>query len=311
MSTSLAGREPNGRRCYLVDMHPLLLHNGEIRSTADRMMSPGQVGVLNGWGVFSTLRVIHGVLFAYPRHWARMQRDARLLNVPMPPDAADLEAQLYRLIEANAAYDATLRVAIVRNTGGMFDAPNLDRDYDVVAFTKDLKDWGTGARLELAPATRDSAHEFRGTKMLSWSFNLILLERANRRGFDEIVMLNERGEVSECTSANLFAVFGSEVVTPPLDSGCLPGVTRAILLEEIRVPGLTITERTLKPADLERADEVFMTSSTRDVLPVASIAGLALKTGPKPVQAKLLSAFRDYLTTYAAAHARPIEEARA
>ena len=285
-------------------MHRFLLYNGEIRPTTERFLSPGQVGVLNGWGVFSTLRVIDGVLFEYARHWARMDRDARLLNVPMPA-AAELEDQLLQLVEANRASNATLRVAILRNTGGVFDAPNLDRPYDTVAFTKDLADWGASVRLGLVPHARHAANEFRGTKMLSWSFNLRWYESARAQGLDEVVLLNERGEVAELTSANLFAVFGNEIVTPPLESGCLPGITREVILEVLEVPGYSVREETLTTSDLERADELFITSSTRDTLPVQSVETLNIRFVPPaggPARKAVQEAFGRHLREYAAKH---------
>ena len=85
---------------------------------------------------------------------------------------------------------------------------------------------------------RHAACQFAGTKILSWAMNLTWLESAQARGFDEVILLNERGEVAECTSANIFIANGSQVWTPPLSSGCLPGITREVLLGEIRVPGI-------------------------------------------------------------------------
>jgi branched-chain amino acid aminotransferase len=277
-------------------MHPLILHHDRIRDASDHVWTAGQVGLLNGWGVFSTLRVIDGALFAWERHWRRMQRDAALLHVPFPSDPVWVEAQLHKLIEANQAWNATLRVAVVRNRGGQFEGPGITHDFDLIAFTKDLTDWGDSARLDVAEKARHADHEFAGTKMLSWSFNLVYLERAHARGFDEVVLLNERGEVSECTSANIFAVVDGRVVTPPLSSGCLPGVTRAILLEEIE-PGAE--QRALRLEDLESASEIFITSSTRDVLAVSAIGGLALRLDPdRPVTRRLRSSFQEYLAAY-------------
>ena len=103
--------------------------------------------------------------------------------------------------------------------------------------------------------------------------NLTWLESAQRRGFDEVILLNERGEVAECTSANIFIANGSQVWTPPLSSGCLPGITRELLLGEVGVPGIQIGEKALLPEDLESADEVFITSTTRNLLPVLQIEG--------------------------------------
>jgi branched-chain amino acid aminotransferase len=121
---------------------------------------------------------------------------------------------------------------------------------------------------------------------------------AHERGLDEFILLNERGQISECSSANVFCVQGTTVLTPPLEtSGCLAGVTRAVLLEEVRVTGLTIRECDLAPADLERSDCVFITSTTRDLLPVLQIDGVKLQ----PDVDKLIllqQAFREYRAEY-------------
>jgi branched-chain amino acid aminotransferase len=283
-------------------MHRFLLHNGAILDAHDKSLSAGQVGLLNGWGVFSTLRVADGVLFAFERHWERMQRDAAKVHVPFPTDAAELKAQLLRLVEANSAWNSTLRVMVVRNRGGMFEGPDLERDFDLLAFTKDMNPWGNSVRLSVKPHARHAANEFSGCKILSWSQNLTWYEEARRRGFDEMLLLNERGEVTECTSANVFAASGGEVYTPPLDSGCLPGVTRELLLEVVRVPGIKVLERALKPQDLEQADQVFITSTTRDLLPATFIEGLHANNRGSVVD-QLVKALEDYRRDYVKSHA--------
>ena len=292
-------------------MHPFLLHNDEVRDAADLIVSPGQLGLLNGWGVFSTLRVYSGVMFEWERHWARMRRDAARLRVPFPEDPAWLEQRLHRLIEANQAWNSTLRVVIVRNRGGawlkMWEGPAANREFDAIAFTADVNPWSSqGVRLGLIPNARYAANEFAGAKVLSWSQNLTWFERAHEQGLDEVVLLNERGEVAECTSANIFAVnFDNhgrvQVSTPPLSSGCLPGVTRAVLLEGIRVAGVQVVENTLMPADLEAADEVFITSTTRELLPVASVEGLRLKLSTGEVRRDLQTAFTEHVRAYVGA----------
>jgi branched-chain amino acid aminotransferase len=258
-------------------MHRFLLHNGAILDAHAKSLGAGQVGLLNGWGVFSTLRVADGVPFAFERHWERMLRDAAKMHVPFPTDPDELRSQILRLIEANSAWNSTLRVMVVRNKGGMYEGPDIERDFDVLAFTKDLSPWGSSVRLMLKPNARHSANEFSGCKILSWSQNLTWYEEAHQAGFDEAILLNEHGQVSECTSANVFTATGDEVSTPPLSSGCLPGVTRELLLDVVRAPGIKVMERALKPADLERADQVFITSTTRDLLPAVSVAGLNIR----------------------------------
>ena len=288
-------------------MHRYLLHNDDIRDTVEALLSPGQIGYMSGWGVFSTLRVAQGVLFEFERHYARMRYDAIRLRVPFEISPESLKTSLHKLIDANEAWDATLRVAIVRNKGGFFESPGLTRECDLVAFTKDLTKWGEGARLSYVKGARFSANPFAGAKTTSWMHNLTLYEEAHERGFDEVVLLNERGEVSECTSANLFAVKANHVVTPPLaSSGCLPGVTRAVLLEEIRVPAFAIEEGVLTPEDLESSEQVFMTSSTRDVLPVLAIEGRPLPQNREALET-LARAFASYRNSYVAKHQRAKE----
>jgi len=288
-------------------MHRFLLHNDDIRDTGAQDLSAGQVGLLNGWGVFSTIRVYDGVMFAWERHWARMHADAARMRVPFPSDREWLAQRLQRLIDANSAFNATLRVAVVRNRGGMFEGPGPMREFDVVAFTADVNRWGDSVKLGLIPNARYAASEFAGTKNLSWSENLTWYERAHDQGLDEVVLLNERGEVCECTSANIFVVQGTQVWTPPLASGCLPGVTRALLLEEIRIPGLQLGEKALLPADLEAAEEIFITSTTRELLPVVSVEGLHLQSQVRQngqVREQLQRAFTAYVGNYLASRKR-------
>ncbi|MFN7920548.1 MAG: aminotransferase class IV [Bryobacteraceae bacterium] len=280
-------------------MHSRLLHNGEIVDTREKRLSPGQVGFLNGWGVFSTLRVTEGVLFAYERHWVRMQKDAKLFHVPMPADPDQFRADLLRLVEANQAFDATLRVAVVRNRGGYFEAPGLERDYDVVAFTTALQKWGSGVRLGIQRQARHSGCEFRGAKITAWSHNLTWLENARQAGFDEVVLLDDHDRVSECTSANIFAIFGNYVVTPSLESGCLPGITRDIILRNCFIDGITLEEGDLRLDDLYRADAAFITSSTRDLLSILSVGGRDLGQSDG-VRQRLAAAFRVFRETYVA-----------
>ena len=286
-------------------MHRFLLHNDEIRDASETSLAAGQVGLLAGWGVFSTLRVYDGVMFAWERHWERMKRDAARMRVPFPSDVQWLFGGLNRLIDSNRAWNSTLRVVAIRNQGGLYTGPGQTRDFDVIAFTVPCVEWPAAMKLGLVPNGRYAASEFAGTKYTSWSENLTRYERAHEQGLDEVILLNERNEVAECTSANVFAVHGERVSTPPLSAGCLAGVTRSVLLEEIRVSGIEIRERVLLPADLESADEVFVTSTTRELLPVTHVEGLHIRGG-HPVCERLRAAFRAYVDSYVAARRRTV-----
>ena len=145
-------------------MHRFLLHNDDIRDAGELGLSPGQVGLLAGWGVFSTLRVYDGVMFAFERHWERMCRDAARMRVPFPAQPEFLESRLQRLIEANQTapgqpLNATLRVVIVRNRGGLYEGPAVTRDFDVIAFTVDMVRWPETAKLGVIAHGRHAASE--------------------------------------------------------------------------------------------------------------------------------------------------------
>ena len=279
-----------------MSIHTFILHNGRVCDAASPALHAGQLGLLAGWGVFTTIRVSQGALFAWERHWARLSRDAERMNVSIPWSASDIESGLLRLIEANGRPDCTLRVVFVRNGGGMWEGPagGSARTSDVIALTADSRPWGDYVRLAVQPDARFAANEFAGVKILSWAQNLTWAERAQKQGFDETVLLNERGQVAECTSANIFAVLDGAVYTPPLSDGCLAGITREVLLDEIQEPGMRIAERSLLLDDLYRAEEVFITSTTRDLLPVYEIAGRALNR-ESAVRKRLSAAFREFV----------------
>jgi len=280
-------------------LHRFILHNDSIREASEQVLSAGQVGLLSGWGVFTTIRVTEGIPFAFERHWARLRRDAAALHVPLPSDADAVRRKLLELIEANQAYQSTLRLVFVRNGGGIWASAAPDRPSDLIALTADSKQWGASVKLSYVKQARHAACEFAGTKILSWAMNLTWLESAQARGFDEVILLNERGEVAECTSANLFIASGGQVWTPPLTSGCLPGITREVLLSEIHAPGIRIDEKTLLPADLESADEVFITSTTRNLLPVAQIEERKVGRSERALLA-LQGAFGEFVDRYVA-----------
>jgi branched-chain amino acid aminotransferase len=233
-----------------------------------------------------------------------MRHDAERMHVPFPFSAEELEAALLSLVEANHAGNATLRVAVIRNRGGLYEGPGIHRAVDLIAFTTDLAAWAPGVKLTYMPDARHGGSPFAGAKITSWAHNLTWYEEAHERGFDEMLLLNEHGEISECTSANIFVIQEARVWTPPLaTSGCLPGVTRAILLEEIQLPGISFGERELTPSDLEESEQVFITSSTRDLLPVLEIDHEPLHRSPE-LLASLQQAFREYRATYIRAHSR-------
>src|SRR5581483_531378 len=140
-------------------MHRYFLHNEQLEDSSARPLSPAQVGLLSGWGVFSTLHVADGVLFAFERHWERMRRDAVKLRVPFPDDKEKLHASLLRLVQANQAWNASLRVSVIRNQGGFWGGPEGAAS-DIIAFTREIIMWPAEVRLALKHAGRFAQGEF-------------------------------------------------------------------------------------------------------------------------------------------------------
>jgi len=279
-------------------MHPFVLLNEEILPADQTMLKPGQLGLLAGWGVFTTLRIYRGVPFEFERHWARMQRDAALIHIPFDFDSVGVRRKLLELIAQNESFEASMRVCIVRSEGGVFAGPSLGNSSDLVAFSVPVKDWASTTALSVTPQGRHAASPFRGTKTLSWAHNLTMAETAHQAGFGETILLNERDEVAECTSANIFAVIDGQAYTPPLDSGPLPGVTREVMLEELEPP---VQERVLLLEDLYDAEEVFITSSTRELMPVERIGDQVLRAGEKgewPAMRAIRERLRGYIAAY-------------
>ena len=282
-------------------MHPYVLYNDEICRSDEKILLPGQLGLLAGWGVFTTLKICDGIPFAFERHWERMKRDARLIHVELSLDRENVRRNLVRLVEANQAPNCTMRVCVVRSEGGFWEGPGSGNPSDLVAFSSDLKGWHESVALGVVEQGRHAASAFAGTKTLSWAHNLTMAEEAKQQGFDEVILLNERGEVAECTSANIFAVRNGVTRTPPLESGPLPGVTRAIMLEEIDLPDAPVEEGVLTLGDLYSAEEVFITSTTRDLLAVHQILDRRLKAGDSPawpVMEKLRAALAEFTRHY-------------
>jgi branched-chain amino acid aminotransferase len=121
---------------------------------------------------------------------------------------------------------------------------------------------------------------------------------AQKEGFDEVVLLNERGEIAECTAANIFAVKGGKVYTPPLNSGCLEGVTRGILFEIAPEAGVAVVEQALRPEDLYSSEEVFISSTNRNLLGVGEIAGHRIAAAPGRVTRQLDHLFDAHVADY-------------
>jgi branched-chain amino acid aminotransferase len=279
-------------------MHRFVYHNDRVLPLEEVRLSPGQAGLINGWGVFSTVRVYDGVPFALERHYQRLARDADRIQLPLKTSIGQVRDAMLQTLQANRITDACVRVYFIFNTIGIWKSDERFPPVDLIMYAIDVPTRVGATTLSVQENGRHAAHPLTGTKVTSWLNNAWMVEQAHRRGFDDALLLNERGEVSECTAANIFCVRGGDVATPPLSAGCLAGVSRAILLEEAQKSGVAIKERTLKLEDFNYADEVFITSTTRHVQPISHIEKRAVKQAPGPITQKLAEFFDCYVKEY-------------
>jgi len=276
-------------------MHNLVFHNGRVQPLNEVRLSPGQAGLFNGWGIFSTVRIYEGHPFAFNFHFDRLQRDADRLMIKLPCNREQCYSSVMELIRANHLQGGCMRIYFVLNKSAIWSSAETMPEVDWLMYTVDLPMRAGPVKLALQENGRQAMHPLAGTKVTSWLQNVWVVEKAHQRGFEDAVLLNEFGNVTEATAANLFIVKKGKVITAPLASGCLAGVSRLILLESAPKAGLTLVERDYTPEELFAADEVFITSTTRQVQPVIQIENHTFSQAPGPITAKLSELFDHYV----------------
>jgi branched-chain amino acid aminotransferase len=276
-------------------MDRLVVHNDRIVPLEEIRFSPSQAGLLTGLGVFTTLRLYRGQPFRFDLHWHRMAHDAERLDVPLCYEESAVRKAIVRLARTNARQEGAVRLSFIKNSGGLWTPPVDHPPTDLLAFTYELKAWPAVHRLCLQPMAIFAAGIYAGAKMLSWAPNTSTLDRARADGFDDALLLNEKNQLAECTSANIFLARSGQVLTPALSSGCLAGVTRDVLIEIAPTAGVKIIEQNLTTDDLTSAEEFFISSTTREVAAVGHIAPRWDYPAPGPVTQVLAEAFRKYV----------------
>jgi branched-chain amino acid aminotransferase len=259
--------------------------DGELAAVSEARISPFDHGLLTGDGVFETLIVYDGTPVAVRRHLERLAVSCKGLGLE-PPDPGVVRAALDAVVAANALVRARLRVTV---TGG--DSPlGSDRGAGgptVVVAGGPLAPWPPTADVVVVPWTRNEKGALAGLKTTSYGENVVALAAAKERGASEAIFANSVGQLCEGTGSNVFVGIRGRLVTPPLRSGCLAGVTRALVIEAVGA-----AEEDLPVEALAAADEAFLTSTTREVQPIRAVDGRALAAAPGPLTTAAAAAFR-------------------
>jgi branched-chain amino acid aminotransferase len=244
-------------------------------------------GLTVGDGVFETAKVVDGVPFALTRHLRRLAASAAGLAL-VPPSDADLREAVAATLSANAdvlADPQRLRITVTGGTAPL-GSERGDAGPTLVVALAPLRPWPPTAKAVVVPWTRNERAATAGLKTTSYADNVVALARAKAAGGTEALMANTAGDLCEGTGSNVFVVLDGELATPPLSSGCLAGVTRALVLEWTGA-----VERDLPMAALEAASEVFLTSSTRDIQGLHAVDDRELAGAPGPVTAEAVRVF--------------------
>ena len=274
--------------------------NGRIARAEDASIPVYDHGFLYGEGVYETLRTYNRVPFLYDRHVRRLRASAGYLQLDVPFSDDELASWIVdTMAAAGEMQEAYIRVLLTRGVGELTYDVRATPVPSLVIIVKPLEEpparvFSDGIKIALVPILRNHPGSvnpiIKSNNLLN---NALAMQEANRRGAEEGLMCNYRGELSECSQANFFLVRGGVALTPNTEAGLLEGLTRNFLFEVAEDLGVPVRYATLFPNDLETADEAFITSTTRELTPVTRIDDRVVGSGkPGPVTLKLLEGYR-------------------
>jgi branched-chain amino acid aminotransferase len=301
--------------------------NGTIKPASEAVVPVYDHGFLYGEGVYETLRTYNRVPFLYDRHMARLRASSARIHLDVPFSDAELASWIDDTVAAADAQErserretwgphaaselggvqgappsnreAYIRILFTRGVGELNYDPKSTPNPTTVIIVKPLEAPPTrvfeqGIAINLVEILRNHPHSvnplIKANNLLN---NALAMQEAYRRGGEEGLMCNYRGELSECSQANFFMVRGGVVLTPTSEAGLLEGITRAFLFDVGKDIGIDVREATLFPRDLVTADEAFITSTTRELSPVTSIDGRPIGSGKVgAVTKRMLEGFR-------------------
>ena len=278
--------------------------NGRVSDQEHASISIFDHGFLYGEGVYETLRTYNGQPFLFDRHMRRLRQSSGMIALPVPLTDTQIEQRFRETMRVaglgdDADREAYIRILVTRGIGELTYDPAATPTPSVVVIVKPNVDppreaFERGVKVALVSVMRNHPGTVNPLiKSNSLLNNALAMQEALRAGAFEGVMRNTKGELAECTQSNLFIVKDGAALTPPIDAGLLPGITREFLFEVGAAVGIPVREAVLEDADLFGADESFLTSTTRELVPITQVDDRAIGNGtPGPVTRALLDAFR-------------------
>ena len=257
-------------------------------------------GLLYGDGVFEGIRVYGGVPFLLDEHLDRLAASARAIVLELPAERAEMAALCREAAQRAGLDDGYLRLVVTRGAGALGVSPHTCARASLIVIAAPLtlyppERYRDGVRLVTSSLRRSASDALPPQiKSLNYLTSVLASIEARRQGADEAVLLNAQGLIAECTADNLFLVSGGRVLTPAVASGALAGITRALVSRLLGEQGIECVESPLTPADAWTADELFLTGTGAEIVPVCEIDGRPLPLA-RPVTERVRAAFAAYV----------------
>jgi branched-chain amino acid aminotransferase len=284
-------------------MAEIIYLNGRLIPRSKAKLSPLDHGFLYGYGLFETMRAYQGHIFRLDHHLDRLRRSAQSLGLThnilnVVEGKQSLEAVCMETLEANKLKDARLRLTVSAGEGDMTPDPSTCSNPTVLITARNLvpplpEKYEPGFKAALSSLRRNSQSPLSRLKSTCYIENILARMAARAVGCDEAILLNEQGYLAEGSTTNIFLVSNGELITPSLESGVLPGITREAVLEIARVSNIKTMERQVDLKELIEAEEAFITNSILELMPLTWFEGKPIGTGkPDQLTKELLAAYR-------------------
>ena len=255
--------------------------NGKLVNKSDTHILPGSEGFLYGYGLFETIKLYQGEIIFFAEHFARMEDGCKKLGLQLDKGPDEILNYCYELTQANQLTNGGIRVTFAKNN---------QETYLVIttrASTYREEVYQKGFKILFAKAKRNPEALLVGVKTNNYLENLLTLNEAKQMGYDEAVFLNVFNKVSEGAISNLFFVKDGEILTPAQECGLLPGIIRSKVLDIADKRGIPLETGEFTKEELLNADEIFLTNSLLDIMPVSSIETKALDLKSNHVTQKI------------------------
>ena len=279
---------------------PKIYIDGKYFEEADAKVSVFDHGLLYGDGVFEGIRFYNGRVFRLQEHMERLWDSARSICLDIPMSRPEMDEALLETIRRNDLRDGYVRLVVTRGIGNLGLNPIHCKRPSVIIIVSTIslypeQVYRKGLTVVTVPTRRMSPATLNpAIKSLNYLNNVLARIEANLASADEALMLNDAGNVAECTADNVFIIKRGQIMTPPITAGALRGITRSVVFEIAAEFGIKISEPEITRHDLYIADEAFLTGTAAEVIPMINVDGRIIGAGkPGPITARIMARFRE------------------